>query len=170
MDMGKSGKYIRDKRKLKGWSQEELAEKVGVSSKTISKWENGTSEIKQDNAINLSEILGVSIEEIISGRDINSITPEEKAGFDRWIKETNKITLNLEGRGITTLDIAITAFGVSIISAALALWAAFGDGIFTGFVCLLVGLIGVFFIAVGRKIIASMNKKLSERKDKISMS
>ena len=41
MDSKKVGKYISKLRKEKGLTQEKLAEKIGVSSKTISKWETG---------------------------------------------------------------------------------------------------------------------------------
>ena len=37
------GKFIREIRKEKGLTQKELAEKIGVSDKTISKWKNGVS-------------------------------------------------------------------------------------------------------------------------------
>ena len=41
MDQKKIGQYLRAKRKLKDYTQKDLAEKIGVSDKTVSKWENG---------------------------------------------------------------------------------------------------------------------------------
>ena len=41
MDQSAIGKYIYQKRKAKNLTQTQLAEKLGVSNKTISKWENG---------------------------------------------------------------------------------------------------------------------------------
>ena len=170
MDMEKTGNYIRDKRKLKGWSQEELAERVDVSPKSIGTWESGKGSLKMENAERLADCLGVSIEDLFYGRDLDGIDPKEKAEFDKWIKETSRVTLGLEDRSITTLDIAITAFGISFISAALAMWSAFGKSLFVSIVCLLLGVIGILFIALGRKIITAMNKSFNERKDRISMS
>ena len=43
MDQKKIGQYLRAKRKLKDYTQKDLAEKIGVSDKTVSKWENGDS-------------------------------------------------------------------------------------------------------------------------------
>ncbi|WP_276893384.1 helix-turn-helix domain-containing protein [Eisenbergiella massiliensis] len=43
MDQSAIGKYIYQKRKAKNLTQTQLAEKLGVSNKTISKWENGGS-------------------------------------------------------------------------------------------------------------------------------
>ena len=43
MDTKKIGAFIAMNRKKKGYTQEQLAEKLGVSNKTISRWENGHS-------------------------------------------------------------------------------------------------------------------------------
>lgn len=41
MDQKKIGQYLRAKRKSKDYTQKDLAERIGVSDKTVSKWENG---------------------------------------------------------------------------------------------------------------------------------
>ena len=43
MDLIKIGKYIAGKRKLLGMTQKQLAEKLGMSDKSVSKWERGVS-------------------------------------------------------------------------------------------------------------------------------
>ena len=43
MDLIKIGKYIAGKRKLLGMTQKQLAEKIGMSDKSVSKWERGGS-------------------------------------------------------------------------------------------------------------------------------
>lgn len=43
MDQIKTGKFIADERKKKGYTQRQLAEQLGISDKTISKWERGVS-------------------------------------------------------------------------------------------------------------------------------
>lgn len=43
MNQEKIGKFIQERRKLKKLTQVELSEKLGVSNRTISKWENGLS-------------------------------------------------------------------------------------------------------------------------------
>ena len=43
MDLVKIGKYIAAKRKEKGMTQKQLAEKLGMSDKSVSKWERGDS-------------------------------------------------------------------------------------------------------------------------------
>ncbi len=46
MDQVKIGKFISDERKAKGYTQKQLSELLGISDKTISKWECGVSPTK----------------------------------------------------------------------------------------------------------------------------
>lgn len=46
MDLIKTGKYIADKRKSLGLTQKQVAEKLGMSDKSVSKWERGVSPTK----------------------------------------------------------------------------------------------------------------------------
>lgn len=54
-------------RKKFGFSQEELAEKIGVSRQAISKWERSEASPDTDNLIMLSKIYGITIDELING-------------------------------------------------------------------------------------------------------
>ncbi|HIT07522.1 MAG TPA: helix-turn-helix transcriptional regulator [Candidatus Merdivicinus faecavium] len=54
-------------RRKSGLSQEQLAEKVGVSRQAVSKWETGASVPELDKLLALSEFFGVSVEELTSG-------------------------------------------------------------------------------------------------------
>lgn len=46
MDLIKTGKYIADNRKSLGLTQKQVAEKLGMSDKSVSKWERGVSQTK----------------------------------------------------------------------------------------------------------------------------
>lgn len=61
--MAKIGEKIRARRKQLGLSQERLAERLHVSPKTISSWENGKSAIKLENAKPLSDELEIPLDE-----------------------------------------------------------------------------------------------------------
>ena len=56
-------------RKANGFSQEELAEKIGVSRQAISKWERSESSPDTDNLIALARLYGITIDELINGSD-----------------------------------------------------------------------------------------------------
>lgn len=56
-------------RKANGYSQEELAARIGVSRQAISKWERGESSPDTDNLITLAKLYGVTIDELINGTD-----------------------------------------------------------------------------------------------------
>lgn len=53
-------------RDMRGWTQEQLAEAIGVSRSTIAKWEAGKGVPKVDNLIALSRALGVTIDSLLN--------------------------------------------------------------------------------------------------------
>ena len=63
------GKYIADKRHARGLTQEQLAEKLGVSNKTVSKWENGKSMPDYSIIQKLCEALHITLAELMDGED-----------------------------------------------------------------------------------------------------
>lgn len=52
---------VREARRL---SRENVAAKIGMSAKTLERWENGTTEVKRLHLLALAEIYGVSVEEL----------------------------------------------------------------------------------------------------------
>ena len=71
MDCNKIGNFIANERKAKKLTQAKLAEKVFVSEKTVSKWENGKGLPDTTLLPKLCEILGISLNELLSGEKIN---------------------------------------------------------------------------------------------------
>lgn len=59
------GGKITELRRQKGWSQENLAEKLGVTRQSVSKWESGASVPDLDKIIGLSELFGVTTDYLI---------------------------------------------------------------------------------------------------------
>lgn len=70
MDSKKIGAFIATNRKKKGLTQEQLGEKLGVSNKTISRWENGNYMPDLSLLEPLSKELGVSLNELLAGEEI----------------------------------------------------------------------------------------------------
>ena len=65
------GKYIQQKRKEKGYTQQELADILHVSNKAVSKWETGVNMPEISLLEPLSEILGISVSELLNGKDFD---------------------------------------------------------------------------------------------------
>ncbi len=59
------GEHLRRLRETKGLSQFQLGKLVGVSDKAVSKWENGYAKPKGSLILKLSEILSVSVEQLL---------------------------------------------------------------------------------------------------------
>ena len=72
MDRYVTGAVIRKLREKKNMTQEELAEKIFVSSKAVSKWETGQGFPDISLIEPLAQALGISVIELLSGEDINN--------------------------------------------------------------------------------------------------
>ena len=67
MDPKRTGKFISDKRKKQGLSQKELAERLNITDKAVSKWERGLSFPDITMLIPLSEILDIPLYDLLTG-------------------------------------------------------------------------------------------------------
>ena len=79
MDVKKIGQFLAQLRKDKGLTQEQLGEKLGVTNKTVSRWENGNYLPPVEILQLLSELYGLTINEILSARRLTSAQYQEKA-------------------------------------------------------------------------------------------
>ena len=79
MDKVKIGQFIAKCRKDKKITQEQLAEKLNISKNAVSKWERGICLMDMSLLKPLSEILGVSVNDILSGEKIPEDKIKEKA-------------------------------------------------------------------------------------------
>lgn len=79
IDQMKIGSFLKELRKEKELTQEQLAEKFGVSSRSVSRWENGNTMPELGILVELAEYYEVDIKEIIDGeRKSESMNKEEK--------------------------------------------------------------------------------------------
>ena len=79
MDQVKIGKFIASLRKQAGFTQEELGEKLGVTNKTISRWENGNYMPDIEMLQLLAKEFHVNINEILAGERISDAEFRKKA-------------------------------------------------------------------------------------------
>lgn len=79
MDMIKVGRFLQEIRKEKGITQEQLAEQLGVARRTVSRWETGNNMPDLDILIELSDLYGVDLRQILNGeRDSEKMNEETK--------------------------------------------------------------------------------------------
>lgn len=95
MNYDKIGAFIANERKVKNLTQAKLAEKLFVSEKTISKWENGRGVPDTNVLLKLCEILDVSLNELLSGERIlneeNKLNDELLINMAKELEMKNKI-------------------------------------------------------------------------------
>lgn len=95
MNQIKTGKFIAALRKEKGMTQEQLGERLCVTNKTISRWENGNYMPNVEMMSLLSKELGVSINEIIVGERLGA-EDFKKAADDNLVTALNNSTFTLK--------------------------------------------------------------------------
>ena len=77
MDQAKIGMFIKDLRKEKGLTQEQLAEQLNVSRRTVSRWETGSNLPDLDLLIQLADFCGVDLRELLDGERKEDIMDKE---------------------------------------------------------------------------------------------
>lgn len=81
MNQEKIGNFISECRREKQMTQEQLAEKLGVTSKSISKWETGNCLPDASKYQALCEILNITVNELFSGERLSSETENEAKDY-----------------------------------------------------------------------------------------
>ncbi len=123
MDQEKIGKFIAVLRKEKKLTQEQLAEKIGITDRAISKWENGRGMPDLSLIKPLCDELGITINELLSGERLNKENYQENLEeniiktinySDKKIKNTTKIFKFIIVLIILLFAIIITLFCIDI--------------------------------------------------------
>ena len=120
MDLLKIGRFIAERRKALGLTQRQVAEKLGMSDKSVSKWERGVCLPDVSVYQELCDILGISINEFLAGEPISREELEKRS-------EDNLIRVTAEGkrRQKKLKGIAVLLLAVAILALAATGWALF---------------------------------------------
>lgn len=120
MDQIKIGAFLKALRKTKELTQEQLAEKLNVSNRTVSRWETGSSMPDIGMLVALAEFYDVSIPEIIyaerKSENMNQETRETAAVMAEYSR--NEVKAGKQ----KVIGILMSAFGLFIIVSALAVF------------------------------------------------
>ena len=79
MDQAKIGAFIAQARKEKSYTQRQLADILGISDKTVSKWETGNGLPEVSLMMPLCDALGITVNELLSGERLSEQTYQAKA-------------------------------------------------------------------------------------------
>ena len=130
MDLVKTGAFLKELRKEKNITQEELAEKMGVARRTVSRWETGANMPDIDVLIDISDFYGVGLREILDGE-------RKEKQMDKEMKETVLKVAEYENEGKKRTSIVVIVYlALGIISLLANLVMKFmemPDSFLTGF-------------------------------------
>ena len=120
MDQIKIGKFIQNKRKEKNLTQQDLADKLLITDRAVSKWECGKSLPDASIMLELCEILDISVNELLTGEDIEMKNYNELA-------EQNLIELKkqkeVSDKSLLRLEVALMTLSTLFLFALVMLAA-----------------------------------------------
>ena len=129
MDQIKTGKFIAGERKRRGYTQRQLADILGISDKTVSKWECGNGFPEVSLLLPLCDELNISVNELLTGERVSEAEYRKKAEENMMdlVKETQeskkKIILSTMAAGLA-LAAAMPLFVISGV-LSMEVWLRF---------------------------------------------
>ena len=142
MDQIKIGRFIAKERKRKGYTQKQLADILGISDKTISKWECGNGFPEVSFLLPLCEELEISVNELLVGERVSEDEYRKKA-------EENMVNLVKEAQESKKKIILSATVAVLMIVAAVPLFIISGAFMMETWLRFVLMGIGIFIIAAG---------------------
>lgn len=142
MNQSSIGKFISQKRKEQNMTQEQLAEKLGVSNKTVSKWECGKCMPDYSIVKPLCQELGITVSELMDGEDKGTHNDEQLLNMLERIQALEKQKMSMTGILLIIMGIALLAFSQVLGGTA---FRDFLSGFMTG-ISIVDMLVGVYVI------------------------
>ena len=150
MNQMATGKFISQKRKEKSLTQEQLAEKLGVSNKTVSKWETGKCMPDYSVVKALCDELEITVAELMDGE--KSEEKSVRTYDEEQIMDLLKKTQNLEKQKELLYGILLIVMGIALQALSHTLGGSNVKDFFSG---LLLGisiaemLVGIYVVGKG---------------------
>ena len=122
MDQAKIGKFLQELRKEKGLTQEQLAEKLFVARRTVSRWETGSNLPDLDILVELADFYDVDLREILSGeRKSEPMNEEMKETVLQVADYTNEERSRLVKRMHVMFIAGLVGLAIYLVIIALGL-------------------------------------------------
>ena len=115
MNQEKIGKFIANLRKEKNMTQQELAKKLGVTDRAISKWENGRGLPDYSLLQNLCDTLSISINELFSGEKLSKGDYKTKAEENMSKLINDNYSEKKKINWIIAISVAVVYLSISIL-------------------------------------------------------
>ena len=121
MDQICIGKFIAEERKKKGYTQRQLSEKLGISDKTISKWERGNGFPEVSLLLPLCEELDITVNELLSGKRVSEEDYRKKAeeNIVNLVKEAQESKKKIILSAMVAILVILAATPLFVLSGAL---------------------------------------------------
>lgn len=121
MDQIMIGKFIAQERKRKGYTQRQLSEKLGISDKTVSKWERGNGFPEVSLLIPLCDELDITVNELLSGKRVPEEDYREKAeeNMMNLVRETQENRKKIILSAMVAMLAIIAGTPLFVISGAI---------------------------------------------------
>ena len=132
MDLIKIGKFISESRKKKNLTQEELAEKLYITDRAVSKWERGLSLPDADKMLELCNILDINVNELLNGEKINMKKKKKKT--DELLVELAKQEELKNKKMITDMYVLVITTVVFYIGIIMLASFTLGEGTLFGII------------------------------------
>lgn len=132
MELIKIGKFISETRKKKNLTQEELAEKLYITDRAVSKWERGLSLPDADKMLELCNILDINVNELLNGEKIDMKDYEKKT--DELLVELAKQEELKNKKMITDMYVLVITTVVFYIGIIMLASFTLGEGTLFGII------------------------------------
>ncbi|MGN0515073.1 MAG: helix-turn-helix domain-containing protein [Lachnospiraceae bacterium] len=123
MDQILIGRFIAQERKRKGYTQKQLSEKLGISDKTVSKWERGNGFPEVSLLLPLCNELDITVNELLSGERVSEEDYRKKAeeNMVNLVKEAQESKKKIILSAMVSMLALVAAVPLFVLSGAIAM-------------------------------------------------
>ena len=134
MDLQKIGTFLKDLRKEKGLTQEQLAETLNVSRRTVSRWETGSNMPDLDLLMEIADLYEVDLREMLNGerKSEDKMNKELEETVLQVAEYTNadkqRVTKTVQGFFLLGILALVINVAMDLMEVEGTFWTGFGQG------------------------------------------
>ena len=134
MDLQKIGTFLKELRKEKGFTQEQLAETLNVSRRTVSRWETGNNMPDLDLLMEIADLYAVDLREMLNGerKSEDKMNKELEETVLQVAEYTNadkqRVTKTVQGFFLLGILALVINVAMDLMEVEGTFWSGFGEG------------------------------------------